>query len=80
MVMTTGELKKILIHRIAEINDKSFLTAIKTIIETKSKSTIYKTTPEQRKEIEESMAQLAKGEYFTNEQVETEIDKWLSEK
>lgn len=78
--MTTGELKNILIHRIAAINDKSFLTAIKTIIETKSKSTVYKTTPEQPKEIEESMALLAKGEYFTNEQVEKEIDKWLSEK
>jgi hypothetical protein len=74
MIMTTVELKNILIHRIAGINDKSFLAAIKTIIETKSKSTVYKTTPEQRKD------QIAKGEYFTNEQVEMEIDKWLSEK
>ncbi|MBW6478346.1 MAG: hypothetical protein K0B37_02890 [Bacteroidales bacterium] len=77
--MTTVELKNILIHRIAGINDKSFLAAIKTIIETKSRSTIYKTTPEQRKSIEEGRAQIAKGEYFTNEQVEMEIDKWLSE-
>jgi len=44
MVMTTGELKNILIHRIAGINDKSFLTAIKAIIETKSKSIVYKIT------------------------------------
>lgn len=78
--MTTVELKNILIHRIAGINDKSFLTAIRTIIETKSKSTIYKTTPEQRKSIEEGRAQIARGEYFTSEQVEMEIDKWLSEK
>jgi predicted transcriptional regulator len=78
--MTTMELKNILIHRIAGINDKSFLAAIKTIIETKAKTTIYKTTPEQRKSIEEGRAQIAKGEYFTNEQVEMEIDKWLSEK
>ena len=78
--MTTVELKNILMHRIAGIEDKSFLTAIKTIIETKSKSTIYKTTPEQRKRIKEGRAQIAKGEYFTNEQVEMEIDKWLSEK
>jgi hypothetical protein len=78
--MTIVELKNILIHRIVGINDKSFLTAIKTIIETKSKSTIYKTTPEQRKSIEEGRAQIAKGAYFTNEQVEMEIDKWLSEK
>jgi predicted transcriptional regulator len=78
--MTTVELKNILMHKIAGIEDKSFLAAIKTIIETKSKLTIYKTTPEQRKRIKEGKAQIAKGEYFTNEQVEMEIDKWLSEK
>jgi predicted transcriptional regulator len=78
--MTTVELKNILMHRIAGIEDKSFLVAIKTIIETKAKSTIYKTTPEQRKKIKEGRAQIAKGEYFTNDQVEMEIDKWLSEK
>jgi hypothetical protein len=78
--MTTVELKNILMHRIAGINDKSFLAAIKTIIESKSNTTIYKTTPEQRSRIKEGRTQIAKGEYFTNEQVEIEIDKWLSEK
>ncbi len=78
--MTTGELKNILIQRIAAINDKSFLNAIKTIIETKSETTIYKTTPEQREKIKLGRAQIAKGERFTNEQVENEIDKWLKEK
>lgn len=57
-------------HRITEINDKSLLSEINTIIETKSNSIIYKTTPEQ----------CAKGEFFTNEQVEKEIDQWLNEK
>lgn len=78
--MTTVELKNILIQRIAGINDKSFLTAINTIVETKSESTIYKTTPEQRERIKVGLAQIAKGESFTNEQVEKEIDKWLKEK
>ena len=67
-------------HRIAGIKAKSLLTAIKTIIETKSKSFIYKTTPEQRKRISEGRIQIEKGGYFTNEQVEMEIDKWHSEK
>ncbi len=49
--MTTVELKNILIHGIAGINDKSFLTAINTIVEYKSETTIYKTTPEQRERI-----------------------------
>jgi hypothetical protein len=68
------------IHIVTVEGNKSFLTAIRTIIETKSKSTIYKTTSEQSKSIEEGRAQIARGEYFTNEQVEMEIDKWLSEK
>ena len=78
--MTTVDLKNILIHRIAGINDRSFLTAINTIIETKTKSSIYQTTPEQRKEIEVGLAQIANGEYVNNDQVELEIDKWLKEK
>lgn len=78
--MKTGELKNILIQRIAGIDDKSFLSAINTIIEAKSDSTIYKTTPEQRQKIREAREQLAKGECFTDEDVEMEIDKWLKEK
>jgi predicted transcriptional regulator len=78
--MTTLELKSVLIHRIAAINDKTFLAAIKTIIETKSETEIYKTTPEQRHRIKEGQEQIARGEYYTNEQVEMEIDKWLKEK
>jgi predicted transcriptional regulator len=78
--MTTVELKNILMHQIAGINDKSFLTAIKKIIEAKSGSTIYKTTPEQRKRIKEGKEKIARGEYFTNDQVEMEVDSWLKEK
>ena len=78
--MTTIELKNILIQRIAGINDKSFLTAINTIVEGKSEATIYNTTPEQREKIILGRSQIAKGESFTNEQVEKEIDKWLKEK
>lgn len=35
-----------------------------------SKSIIYKTTPEQKLRIKEGREQIARGEYFTNEQVE----------
>jgi len=78
--MTTIELKHILIHKIAAINDKSFLAAMNTIIDTKSEKLIYKTTPEQRQQIKEGQEQFARGEYFSNDQVEAEINKWLSEK
>jgi predicted transcriptional regulator len=79
MTMTTVELKKILFHRIARINDKNFLSAINTIIETKYESPVYKTTPEQRKSIKEGREQIANGEYYSNEEIESEIDKWLEE-
>jgi predicted transcriptional regulator len=78
--MTTIELKDILFHKIAAIDDKSFLSAIKTIIDTKSETIIYKITPEQRKKIKESQDQIARGEFLTDEQVEKGIDKWLKEK
>ena len=78
--MTTIELKDILIHKIAAINDKSFLAAMNTIIDTKSEKLIYRTTPEQRQRIKEGQEQLARGESLSNDQVEADIDKWLSEK
>ena len=36
--MTTIELKKVLIHRISEINDISYLKAIKTILDSKTET------------------------------------------
>jgi len=79
-IMTNVELKNFLIHRIAAIEDKSFLTAIKTIIKTKTETTIYQTTAEQRVKISEGRDQIAKGNSISNEQVEADIDIWLREK
>jgi len=78
--MTTIELKNILIHKIAAINDESFLNAIKTVVDKKSEATIYKTTEEQKSQIQEGIYQIENGDFFTNEQVESEIDQWLKEK
>jgi len=78
--MKTAVLKEIIAHRIAGINDKSFLSAINTFIEAKSDSMIYKTTPEQRKSIQEGIEQIARGEFFTNEEVKKEMNEWLKEK
>ncbi len=78
--MTTLELKDILIQKISAINDKSFLSAIKVIIDAKSEKLIYRTTPEQKQTINEGREQIRKGEYLTNDQVESEVDQWLKEK
>jgi predicted transcriptional regulator len=78
--MTKVELKNILIHQIIGIEDRSFLTAIKKIVETKSASTVYKTNQEQVRRIKEGREQIARGEFYSNDQVEMEIDTWLEEK
>jgi hypothetical protein len=78
--MSTAELKNLLIHQIAAINDKTLLNSIKALIDTKSEKPIYQTTPEQRISIEEGEKQIERGEYLTNDQVEKEIDQWLKEK
>jgi hypothetical protein len=78
--MTTIELKDILIHKIAAINDKSFLAAVNTIVDSKSENLIYRTTPEQRERIKKGQEQFLRGETISNDQVEAEIEKWLKEK
>jgi len=78
--MTIIELKDILTHKIAAINDKSFLAAINTILNVKYEKLIYKLTPEQKLEIKKSREQVARGEVLSNDQVEKEINKWLSER
>jgi len=52
--MTTIELKKQLIERISEIDDESFLLAIKTILDSKTQSQVITLTKVQRQEIDES--------------------------
>jgi predicted transcriptional regulator len=78
--MTTIELKNILIHKIAAINDESFLNALKAILDAKSEATSYITTEEQKEQIQRGINQMENGDSFANEQVESEIDQWLKEK
>jgi hypothetical protein len=76
--MTTIELKKALIHRIAEINDISFLKAIKTILDSKTESQVIMLTEEQRDDIFESKKEIDQGQYIEHELLDKEILKWLS--
>ena len=76
--MTTIELKKLLINRITEINDEAFLNAIKTILETRTKSQTLKLTVEQIDDINESKKQYKEGYYIEQAQLDKEFTKWLS--
>ncbi|NJK84905.1 MAG: hypothetical protein HC906_01915 [Bacteroidales bacterium] len=78
--MTTIELKNILIHKIAEIEDISFLKAIKTILDSKANNEILTLTPEQRNEIMESKKQIEQDLYLEHEELDKEMNKWLNSK
>lgn len=78
--MTTIALKKLLISRIAEINDVSFLNALKTILETKTQTQKLSLTPEQRVEITESRKEIESGLFVEQSELERELNKWLNGK
>lgn len=78
--MTTFELKTLLIHRIAEINDVSFLKALKTILDTKTESGVIQLTPDQLEDIIESKKDIEKGLFVENNVLEKQVYQWLNAK
>jgi len=78
--MSTLELRNQLIENIFLIEDKSFLEALKTIIDTKLASTTYKLSDYQRERIKKGREQLRNGDAISNEKVQNKVDKWLSTK
>ena len=76
--MTTIQLKKDLIHQIAEIDDNSFLKALKTIIESKTNSKIIHLTNEQKEDIIRSQKEFEDGHFTEQDELNKEFDKWLS--
>jgi hypothetical protein len=79
-IMTSLELKKALIHRISEINDISFLKAIKTILDSKTESELIALSPEQRDEIIASKKEIEQGLYIEHEMLTKEVSAWLKAK
>ena len=76
--MSTIELKNILISKITEINDKAFLIALNTIIESKTRDVII-LSQEQKLAIKNSQKEYLEGQFHTNDSVNEEMEKWLQE-
>ena len=72
-----NELQAILYSKILSVTDEHQLSDLINAID-QSNSTIYYTSDEQKAIIKEGQEQIAKCNFFTNEQVEKEIDEWLS--
>lgn len=78
--MKAIELKKLLKHKIEEIDDEAFLNAIKTILDTKSQTQTLNLNNEQRSQIIESQKLISKGRYIDQTQMDQEFEKWLNAK
>ena len=78
--MTAIELKTILIHRISEINDISFLQAIKTILDSKTETGVLKLTTEQLNEIIASKKEIEQSLFIEKDELEKDFTKWVNAK
>ena len=76
--MTTFELKTLLIHRIAEINDVAFLRALKTILDTKTESGVIQLTQDQLEDIVESKKEIEQGLFVENNVLDKQVRQWLN--
>lgn len=76
--MTTFELKTLLIHRIAEINDISFLRALKTILDTKTEAGVIQLTQDQLNDIIESKKEIENGMFVENNVLDKQVRQWLN--
>ena len=78
--MSTLEIRDKLIENIFMIEDKSFLKALKTIVDTKLASTSYELSDFQTDRIRKGREQLMNGNTISNDTVQKKVDKWLSTK
>ena len=76
--MTAIELKNLLIHRISEINDVSFLKALKTILDSKTDSGVIQLTQSQLDEIIASRREIGQGMSIENDMLDKEVKQWLN--
>ncbi len=76
--MNTLELKNLLKLRIDYINDKKFLMALSTLVESKTENIVI-LSEEQKEIINKSKKEYLEGNYFSNDSVNEEIEQWLKE-
>jgi hypothetical protein len=67
-------------QRISLIDDEPFLVAIKTILDSKVTSSVYQLSNFQKERISLGREQLKNGQVISNEDLQSEIDQWLSTK
>ncbi|QBN18372.1 hypothetical protein [Flavobacterium nackdongense] len=86
--MSTIELREILKSKIDKIDDETFLLAINTILESKSRSVpncnqdlqkIIILSELQKKEIQNAQKEYVDGNFIENDVLNEEMERWLQE-
>lgn len=75
--MRTEELRHTILQRIAQIDDKSFLQAINSLVSNKAEETIFKLSADQKTEIERAQHEFTSGLAIDHKEVNYEITQWL---
>ena len=73
-------MRRIISEHLLKIEDESFLSALKTIIESKISSGIYKLSEYEKERIYLAREALKNGYTISHQNVQKEIEQWLSEK
>lgn len=75
--MRKSDLKKILVRRISEIDDISFLNELSAILENRTECEILQLTQEQLDEIAASKKEIEQGVFIDNKIFKKEVKEWL---
>lgn len=78
--MSTVELRQLITEHLSLIDDAAFLTAIKTIIESKISGGEYELSDFQVKRINAARQELKLKKTISHSDVQKEIDTWLNSK
>jgi gas vesicle protein len=76
--MSTTELRHLINEQLAHIEDVAFLHAIKTIIESKASEGMYQLSDYQKSRIDSARKQLKDKQTIPHQELQKEIDQWLS--
>jgi hypothetical protein len=76
--MSTLEMRNIINEYLSLIDGTSFLSALKTIVESKVSEETHELSDYQKKRIELGRAQLKNGKTISNESLKQDIAQWLS--
>lgn len=73
--MRNSELKNILIGKISEIKDKTYLEALNSFLVLNEPQEIYHLSSEQKKKIDKADKEINAGKFLTNEEVFEKLEK-----